>query len=64
MNEILKSYEESFFDKYKVISNFFRKFNPDSIFKACISYLHKPVSNEAEKLAGLQILVKKYAPQP
>ena len=50
MTENLDRYNEKFFFQYKIVRNFFRKFNSDSILFSCIEYLNKPVKNQIDQI--------------
>lgn len=45
-----ESYNEKFFSQYKVIRNFFRKFNRESIFMSCMDFLITPVNNPINQI--------------
>jgi hypothetical protein len=50
VSNISKYHEYTFYNYYKKIRNLFRKFNPDSIFNACISFLHQPVKEKIDQI--------------
>ncbi len=50
MTKNSESYNEKFFSQYKVVRNFFRKFNRDSIIMSCMDYLITPVTNPIDQI--------------
>ena len=50
MTENKDKYDEKFFSQYKLIRNFFRNFDRDSIFFSCLYYLNKQVNHPIDQI--------------